>query len=196
MIGGTDQSGSDIGGDQVGRDKVTYNVGQEFTYVSSISAFADIFREEIAEDPGLGVVIEALQHYLDSVDPEPFMGLAEKLRKAGREDFINEAERLKELFHKKLFRRQFSPKAQEVFAFLLGSLHQRFRYKVRPLIEQEKSSWEVDEAVFEHVIQPVSEIVSQHGIPVHPQEVEGMLYFLTGNCHIKWHKNARVSSSA
>jgi len=189
----SNQSGSEVGGDQVGRDKIThYHLPEDASPSSSIAAYVDQFRSEIEEDSELSRVIDALQHYLESPEGDQPIGVAEKLRRAGREDEIGEAERLKELFSKKLHRRQFSPSAQMVFAALLGEIHQRFRYRVWPLIRQHQPTSAVDSAVFDEVLVPVQQIVDDHEIPLFPQELRGMLFFLTGNCHVSWVSDAVV----
>jgi hypothetical protein len=196
-FGGTDQSGSTVAGDQVGRDKITQEAPKKQPRAaSSVAASVEQFQKEVADDAALGEVIDTLQHFLDNVDADPAMDLASKLRLGGRETEIREAQALKELFAKRVHRFLLSPSAQTIFSYLLGRMHQMFRYKIRPLVENGKSAAEVDEKLFEFVIMPVQEIVDKNEVPLQPQEILGMLYYLTGNCHIKWHADARVSSGS
>jgi hypothetical protein len=194
-----DQSGSEVHGDQVAGSKtentnIAINLSPELEYVSPISSFVELFREQVAADPELGEIIDVLQHFLDIPKTEAQLDIAEKLRRAGREDEVLEAMRLKELFHRKLLARQFSPTAQQVSAYLLGEIMQRFRYTVWPLIRQQRPVDEIDAAVFREILQPIREAISREGIPVYPQEVQGMFFFLTGNCHIRWHSDAKLPS--
>jgi hypothetical protein len=196
-LGGPDQSGSSVDGDQVGRDKITYEAQKKLPRAaSSVAGFVEQFRKEVAQDVVLGQVIDTLQHFLENVDADPALDLAAKLRLAGREKEIREAEAFKELFAKKVHRLLFSPSAQETFSYLLGRMYQLFRYRIRPLVESGRTPDEVDTALFEMVIDPIQELVDRNELPVQPQEIMGMLYYLTGNCHIKWHADARVSSGA
>ena len=48
-----------------------------------------------------------------------------------------------------------------------------------PLIEKQAPRDEVDTSVYEEVIRPISDIIETHSLSVLPQEVQGMLYFLT-----------------
>ena len=196
-IDGTDQSGSTVGGDQVARDKITYEAQKKQPRAaSSVAASVEQFQKEVADDAALGQVIDTLQHFLENVDADPKLDLASKLRLAGREMEITEAQAMKELFAKRVHRFLLSPSAQTVFSYLLGRMHQMFRYKIRPLVESGRSQAEVDEKLFELVITPMQEIVDENEVPLQPQEILGMLYYLTGNCHIKWHSDARVSSGS
>jgi hypothetical protein len=36
------------------------------------------------------------------------------------------------------------------------------------------------------IISPVSELLGENVLDIYPDELSGMLYFLTGNCHIRW----------
>jgi hypothetical protein len=40
----------------------------------------------------------------------------------------------------------------------------------------------------------MQDIVDENEVPMQPQEILGMLYYLTGNCHIKWHADVSISS--
>jgi hypothetical protein len=183
------QSDSIVGGDQVARDKVT-NI--TYTIPPSDNPFlirelVEAVKRDAADDAELGKTIDELQHFLDSVDAPDLVGLAAKLTLAERTDEIREAEQLKELFAKKLHRRQFSPSAQFLFAYLLGEMNQRFKYKIRPLITNKAPRRDVDRSVYEEVLKPIEAIINRESLVLLPQEIQGMLYFLTGNCHISWH---------
>lgn len=183
------QSDSTVGGDQVGRDKIT-NITHEALLPERpflLKELVDAFNQEVADNEELGVTIAALQHFLDTVDGPEVMGLNAKLTLANRTDELREAERFKELFARKVHRRQFSASAQWLFAYLLGDMNQRFKYNIRPLIERGVPRHEIDQSVYENVLNPIGAIVRSHNFPLVPHEVQGMLYFLTGNCHIYWH---------
>jgi hypothetical protein len=183
------QSKSKVGGDQVGRDKITQiNYGTppiEAGFL--IKEAVDAFKLEAAENVELGETISALQHFFVSVDLTEVRTLDAKLSVANRTDEIREAEQLKELFAMRVHRRQFSATAQGIFAYLLGRMNQLFKYRVRPLIARQATRDEIDKAVHDDVLIPILEIVQTHSLPLAPHEVQGMLYFLTGNCHITWH---------
>ena len=109
-----------------------------------------------------------------------------KHEKTFAERLSEEAMRFKELFHKMLSANQFFRSAQEIFAHLLGEMDQLYDCHVRPLIADGASNRDVDIAVQTLVLKPIQEMLDDNDLGIHMQELRGMLYYLTGNCHIRW----------
>ncbi len=148
------------------------------------------FRREKQEDKTLREAIDSLRYYLDPSAPEASFDLEGKLSVAKRESGLAEATALKELFAKKLARHQLSPVAQEIFAWALGRMQTLFQVHVRPMIASAEKPDVIDKAVLEQVIQPTIAELEDNVLILNYQELRGMLYYLTGNCHIDWHVNA------
>jgi hypothetical protein len=183
------QQDSSVGGHQAARDvndSRTYNLLIPRPQITRIRALLDKFREENGVAEQCASTIESLQHYLDVLDPTRVLGVEAKLEGADRSTEVVKALKLKEHFFKLLSRLTFSRSAQEVFACLLGDIEFRFDTHVRPLIQAKSSPAEVDAAVLQHVIQPVLNEVAENDMGINIHELRGMLYFLTGNCHIDW----------
>jgi len=113
-------------------------------------------------------------------------GQETKLSAAERHDQIEFAKRLKESFFKKLTRHQTSPTAQEIYAYLLGDMLVKFNNCVWPLILDEADRSKIDKTLQDEVIAPTTQALEENVLELYPQDVAGMVYFLTGNCHIKW----------
>lgn len=181
------QEGNIVGGHQAGRDvKITQRQDPRTT----MRTLTQRFREEKKEDKTFRRVIDSLQYYLESSPPEATRDLEQKLTVAQRENHLSEATALKELFAKKLARNQLSLVAQEIFAWALGHMQVAFQVHVRPLIAVDEAPEVIDRAVLEKVIQPTITELEDNVLILNYQELRGMLYYLTGNCHIEWHIRA------
>jgi hypothetical protein len=182
----SDQRGSAAGGDQAGRDIIKeYNVPIQ-TKKSHMEKLIEQYQEEIERNEEFSYFIDALQHYLEKIDEFDVKGISEKLKDGKREEEITEARRLKELFAKKLQENQFSASAQKIFAFLLGNIRERFRAKIYPMIYHESDKYTVDSAIFDDILNPVFAELETNILDITYQDLRGMLYYLTGNCHIRW----------
>lgn len=147
----------------------------------------DKYQYEVENNYEFREIICSLQHFMDSIDTNEVIGLKDKMNKAKRSDQIQNAELLKELFTKQLKSKILSKSAQKIFAYLLGKIHVLFDTYVQPLIIEGKDRKEIDKVVLDKVLTPVFEELGQHDFGIYYQEIRGMLYFLTGNCHIRWH---------
>ena len=145
------------------------------------------FKEERQNDEIFQDIIPQLQHYSSKKnEPQSVSGLEAKLRAAGYEYLLEFATETKEIFAKKLTAYQFSKTAQEMHALLLAEVYTRFHHCVLPSIHDGKSQSEVQMLVEKSVIKPVSDMLGENVLKLHADDLTGMLYFLTGNCHIKW----------
>jgi hypothetical protein len=144
------------------------------------------FEDERASNAEFRSVIEALQFYTESIDQEP-LGLEKKLELGNRQLDIPEALRAKELFVKCMTRFSLAETAQKVIAYCLGEIAQLYKARVTPLIQQDLSHQDVDAAVIELVIQPVLQQLEVNFLDLMPQEIHGMIYYLTANCFLDWH---------
>lgn len=187
----SNQSRSTVGGHQSGRDTNVHT-----THIhgppcpSRIQLLREKFRTELLNNDTFRDTIDHLQYYLDCVDGDdhdPIVGLQQKLTLADRSDQLDKATRLKEFFRKNLQKHMLSRSAQEIYAYLLGRLDELFDNHIMPLICDNASRPTIDEAVSTKVITPISEEVADlHELPVLSHDIRGMLFFLTGNCHICW----------
>lgn len=183
----TTQEGNIVGGHQAGRDVFApvISLPQKRTYMQALIAQ---YRQEAAANPELQSIIAELQHYLIAIDKagQKVVGLEAKLSVAGREDDTQRATRLKEIFVKKLERNRLSETAQHIYAYILGKIHRVFRFDIQPLIKAEADRTTVDQAIYEKILEPVIAELEDNVLHINHDEMEGMLYFLTGNCHLRW----------
>jgi hypothetical protein len=146
------------------------------------------YAEEAMHDSALRQTMDQLQNY--KLPRTPFIGLERKLRLAEwEEDEIEWAMRWKETFAKRLEEITFSRAAQEIVVYVLSKVYNNFREKVRPVIVEGVLSKEHIEALtIGAVLQPVLSELEDNPLGFCMDDIWGALHFLTGNCHIKWHR--------
>jgi hypothetical protein len=180
----TNQNDNVVGGSIAGRDLTITN---NYPVSTQIKLLCERLQSEggDAANPASDF-IEELQHYLDRPASEFGRTLVEKLVDSNRAELVEVAQEMKERAMKKIMRFQSSRTAQEIFAYVLGELHTRFLLHVRPLIASQASRAEVDAAMQEKVIAPVADALGPSPLALNPSLVLALLFYLAGNCHIKW----------
>ncbi len=138
--------------------------------------------EEIYTDPRITKLNEDIERYLQKVDRET---LEEKLSAAGRGHEINRALTMKESFDKELRKNSLQESAKTKYRNALNDVESRFQRHVHSLIVEKASNPDVNKSLQEHVIDPV---VKKHETTdgFHAGKVDEMIYFLTGQCYIRW----------
>lgn len=104
---------------------------------------------------------------------------------------IDKARRQKQSYAKKATKYQYYEMANKIDNYLFAIVSDHFDREVLPLIEDEKPLREINQAVYDKVVVPVMEELNTVGdsdtcLCYTLDDVFGMLYYLTGNCHINW----------
>jgi ABC-3C protein len=179
----TTQKGNVVLGDMAGGDITHHHYS---TNSSPMSRLIQKFHEEEKNNVQFNVTIDKLIQFQSCIDTGNVKGLEEKLSGTAFVSQLDSARRTKELFVKALAKHQFSESAQKIMAHLLADICQRFDLHVWPAIVAGFSSAQVNQMVQQHVIDPVKASLEENVLDFYAEEINGMLYFLTGNCHIKW----------
>lgn len=192
----TTQSGNAVQGHLAGRDVNVYaNAGPVYVSPQSFASPPNPFRKlferlegEAAEDKVLTSYIRQLEVYTRRVENEEVIGLEQKLLLAGRDHQLTIAVALKENVYADIKANIFSPTYQLIVATLMSKVHERFDTQIRPLIKSGTSSHHVDMVISEKITVPIAEELDDcpQFEDVALDYVRGMLFFLTGNCHIRW----------
>ncbi|MBY3595037.1 ABC-three component system protein [Rhizobium bangladeshense] len=195
------QTGNEVAGNLAARDVNIYNNTGDLYVVApsdgAVPAKASVFRRlfdklerEAREDQVLTGYIRQLEIYTRSIENEEVVGLEQKLKMAGRERQIQLAKALKENVYSALKVNIFSPTYQLIAATLMARVHERFESYVRPLVDNSCDAGAIDKAISEHIVQPFAAELEDcpQFEEVAVDYVRGMVYFLTGNCHIRWDK--------
>jgi hypothetical protein len=131
-------------------------------------------------------IIDALAEYITDRPDREIIGVERKLENGGRQDLVKEAIYQKDKFAKQIARRQMSLVEQKIYVQILSSINSDFNLKIRPLILEKKDKSEIDSAILNAIIIPVHQAVVQFNDLITRDNVTGMLYFLTGKCHLVW----------
>lgn len=181
----SDQRSSRVGGHQAGRDVVINQITEKPNLMKTLIT---LYKEEIEKNSDFKEIIASLEHYITQLPGDDFAGLSDKLEAADRANQILEAENLKELFSKKLMKNRFSESAQHILSYVLGRIYELYAKNIRPLIENGEEKPKIDSALYDDVVETVFDELDENVLLINYQELIGAVFYLTGNCHIKWHK--------
>lgn len=182
------QSQNEAGGDMAGRDVI-----KNYTYYSSshsISTLESLYRrfeDEKRTNPALKEFIDGLDYYNKPIDGN-VLGVEQKLKDGKHESFVEFALLKKEQYHKLLYRYQFSEVAQKINFHLLGLVESYFMTYIYPKICDGRSTEEIQNTIQERIINPLLDQLGENTLGFSAGDIQGMIYFLTGNCHLKWTK--------
>ena len=143
-------------------------------------------QDSIEDTPELEGIIEELAEYTTNRPDREIIGVEQKLKNGGRDDLIDNALFLKNKFERRLAKKQLSKVEQHVYAHILASIESAFNHYVRPLILNGSEKVLVDAAVHQNILEPVYKSVVGFDPTITVRDVSGMLYFLTGKCHLIW----------
>lgn len=177
---------SDIKGDVAGGN---IDKSRSFQFVGSKSSYMKIliekFKQEQANDSRLSAFIDDLDYYYNK-KKDDVIGLDEKLTAANRADFIEFAIEAKDKYHRKLYKYQFSEAAQKINLHLLGLVITYFENEIHPLLKKGEDEQVINSMINERLVKPLIDELDENLLGFSAHDINGMLYFLTGNCHIKW----------
>jgi hypothetical protein len=177
------------GGDNAGRDVVkTYNISFPPTPGTRLADLLKAVHLEAPEHKTLVEHMAQLQVFTRTVTEEKVVGLEGKLNDADRRDQLDMALHLKEMIYAELQQNCFSPAFQRLYAYILGRIWWLFDAHAKPAILAGKDRATIDAIVSQKIVQPIVDEASACGVAndLTPQTIAGMLYYLTGNCHVRW----------
>jgi uncharacterized membrane-anchored protein YjiN (DUF445 family) len=122
-----------------------------------LDRLSESYKKEIEENQTTSSIIDELKHYRTK-DPS-VRDLEEKLSSAGFGFLIEDAEELKEIIAKLIVKNQHYRSAQKII------IQQLFRI----FLEQE-----------------IQDKLGENVLEIFNRQIIGMVFFLTGNCHIEW----------
>lgn len=146
-------------------------------------------REEFRHDRRLEQIRDDIKAFKTKLPRT--IGLKQKLADGGfGNNFYHDASRQKLQFCKKSTRYQYYESAQRIDSYLLAKVKSNFDNYVMPLIGAVSKS-EVKQAIYEKVVKPIMDEINRYGVDddclcYTDADIYGMLYMLTGNCHINW----------
>ena len=169
--------------------KAILNIHQEKAE-SRLSSWFRKLNDEFENDEKLRRKLDDIRRYKTKLPRT--IGLEQKLRDGGfSENAIEKARRLKQYFAKKSTKFQYYESAQRIDSYLFAKVCSGFDAYVMPLIEQQTPLTDIRQCVYERVILHIMHELNDNGaedacLCYNEEDILGMLYYLTGNCHINW----------
>lgn len=189
----TNQSNNSVKGDLIAGNKVesssttVIHVPLNSAAGEELSKLYEKLKADGVGDLSGGKFSEKLEHYMSALTDGDVRGLEEKLRQSGREDLLHVALGLKERASKSIMKYQTSRTAQRIFTIVLGDLHSKFLLTVTPVIQQGADRVAVDQCI-NAIIQATKDMLGENVLEFDAMDLLALLYYLGGNCHIRWDK--------
>lgn len=170
----------------VGQNSGTINVVKKTRFQKR---FEKLNEEVLKEDRYEGV-LEEFKYYITEQDS---IGMEQKLSDCGfSEGDIFKASVKKQKYSKKQLKNRFYESAQWIDTQLFAKIKIDFEtYIEGPLIKKKAPKEEVLIAVVEKVITPTLHLINEEGesdevLNYSKEDIFGMVYYLTGRCHLNW----------
>ncbi len=183
-----DQHRSWVGGNQVGIHNEVHNHYSQNSSSISISTLLETLQSEIDNNILSAETIAKLQRYQRTKAYKGIAGLEAKLSASGREDELDDAMEMKELFVKLLEDFAYYASAQEIIAYLLGRAEHHFRSFIHPQAAA-LTIIQANEIVTTSIIQPTVNECSASVFRIDHSVAMGMVYWLAEQCHVRWHND-------
>lgn len=162
-----------------------YNITTPVTK-GGLKALIDKIVEECNEDLELSGFISELNDYIIVNPRRSIVGLENKLNISGRSSFIDNGITLKDRFSRKLYKNQLSLSSQTIYLHVLAYISKTFRHKIKPLLIAEASDLDLQNAIFSDIVDHIYDQIADPTVNLTMEDIEGMLYFLSGQCHLDW----------
>lgn len=184
-VAGGDITEINIGGHYI-EGGITANIS--YTLPSTrLGGLIEQLREKIGKDPEAVEFVERLLWWINPKSTELKRSLPDKLTDCDKSYLIYDALEAKELFAKQLKRTTFSPAVQEIYAYILGDIHTYFNLRIKPIIASTSEVGGVENAIYNLTNSISTQIANAPPeLGIGTAEIVGMLYYLTGNCHLEW----------
>lgn len=175
----------DAGGDVAAFiDKSVHNNLYPKSYMQIL---IDKFKKEKENDIIFKEKVEEFERYCSSAEKnDNIIGLEKKLNDGGYFEYVDYALKNKERFYKKIAKYELYESAQHIFANILAYIYTNFHNHIFPLINKGEDKSKIQAAIQEKIIDPVYSLLGENVLELIHDEINGAIYFLTGNCHIKW----------
>lgn len=168
------------GHDFVGRDKITNVLPKD----SQLDKLSKAYKIEQVDCTTVNIVIDELHHYNNS--KSEIRNLETKLTEAGFDYLLDEAEELKELVAKLIIKYQHYASAQKIITFLLADVESSFNANIKPKLSTITTEIEVKKIFRSYLEKEIQDKLGENVLEIYNRQLNGMVFFLTGNCHIEW----------
>lgn len=163
--------------------------GVNFTNKTRWQKKFEKLQQEVLNDQRYSSFIDDFNTYNTILDG---VGLEQKLRDGGfSEKDIIKALNFKDKYAKRVVLGEMYHAQQEIDVELFSIIDTHFSTYVMPKIEAYIEKHLILECLMEKVVQPILNIINTEGeadtyLNYNANDIFGMIYFLTGKCHLNW----------
>lgn len=165
-----------------------FQITEAQTNINALKELINRTNELFEEDEEYRDFIHELNSLLEQRSGREIIGTEQKLLNGNRQDLIEDSWFYESKFARKLAKGELSRTSQAIFLHCLSTINEEFITNIRPLIEQDADKLIVNQVIERNIIDNLYGQVSSADSSITKQVIRGMLYFLTGKCHIKWDK--------
>lgn len=143
-------------------------------------------KELCETDQEYRYMLEELQEYLKPRAGRKIVGLEEKLKEGNRLDLLEDALYLENKFARRVTKYQFSISEEIIYCHCLSKINSSFSHHVKPLFKNTVNTAIIDRVIYDRIVEPLYEEVSEVSTAISFDLIRGMIFFLTGKCHLRW----------
>ena len=169
-------------------EKANHNGDNNFVTLSSLEQAVEQIKKNLGADKDAVDIIVDLADYITEHPNREIIGLEKKLKNGKRVDLKDRAVLLKNRFERRVAKNQMSLAEQHVYVQILSAISSIWHSKIKPLIDINTSKTAIDSAIHTELIEPVHKAIVRYDTLATSELVSGMLYFLTGKCHLEWYR--------
>jgi len=180
---------NDIKNNSAARD---FNIGTNISFnevKSKNNALANLLirSKQLSEtDQEYRYMLEELEEYLLPRPGRKIIGLEEKLKEGNRLDLLEDAAYLENKFARRVTKHQFSTSEEIIYFHCLSKINSSFSHYIKPLFKNTVNTDIIDRVIFDRIVEPLYEEVSEVNAAISTELIRGMIFFLTGKCHLRW----------
>lgn len=156
---------------------------------SRLAATFERLEKEILNNTTKEVIDELLM-YTTKLDGTK--GLEEKLQDGGfQKMYIQNAILQKEMYAKRATKYECYPAAQEIILSLFARIKNEFDIKIYPMILKGADVSSIMQELHRQIVSPILQMIETNGandqsLYFNMDHIYGMIYYLTGMCHLNW----------
>lgn len=181
-------SNSEIHGNLKVGDENNYIINLPPVDPTIIARFLKKIEALSTSDEDFQWFIERLDFFTAQKKNIPVIGLEQKLKNGGRADLIDVAIERKDSIAKRLYKSQLTPRRQGVFVYILQKISFSFEEKIRPLMKNGVDDEVIDRIILHGIVDEIYREIMAEDPTIDQAAISGMIYFLTGKCHLIWDK--------
>jgi len=178
-------------GDIVAGNKTTYNTFKtpSLEMINNLNELYNRLDKEVSDEKRKSDFLEKYKK-LSSALPDDTKNLETKLVEGNRKDLVDRALRGKQAMYNKIKDYEYYQSAQRIYEILLAKVITLFELKINSKINDSNDSNIIDTSIYDDIISEIQQnVLGTNYLKIDDDDILNMIYFLTGNCHIKWSKD-------